>query len=321
MNQQQDNIQSQATRNVRRVLVVGANSYIGDWFAKYAKLNIDIVDSYNQWKTTPFEGYDSILYVAGIAHRSQRPRKHETNKEIQDLYFAINRDLAIAVAKKAIASGVGQFIYLSSMSVYGLDEGVITSETIPTPHKNDFYGQSKHEAEAALQTLFHTGTPHHNFTSNTTNTTSISAPNNPSLCILRPPMVYGPNCPGNFSRLVQLTKRLPLFPKIDNKRSMIYIENLCAFIAYVVENNCAGIYLPQNKEHINTTNLVQTIAKILGKKMRTTRLLNPLVLLLSRAVSPVKKMFGSLVYKHCKQVNTIDMIGFEESIALSVNDD
>jgi len=231
-----------APRNdVKRVLIVGANSYIGDSFAKYAHehLHVDIVDSYKEWKTAAFEKYDSILLVAGLAHQ-ERNRK-QANKE---RYFAVNRDLAIAVAKKAKVSGVGQFIFLSSMAVYGIKSGEITAETKPDPRKNDYYGLSKYQAELELAKIF--GALKSN------------------LCLIRPPMVYGPNCPGNFPKLVRLTRRLPVFPDVNNRRSMIYIDNLCALIMHIIENGCGGAFLPQNSEYVNTTRLVQAIAKLQG---------------------------------------------------------
>ena len=328
----------------KRVLIVGANSYIGDSFAKYAgdRLHISIVDSYEEWKTAPFKEYDSILLVAGLAHQNWNRKKQKANKE---LYFAVNRDLAIAVAKKAKACGVGQFIFLSSMAVYGLKSGEITVDTKPAPRKNDYYGLSKYQGENGLAMLWCKGSP-------TPQAPDVSRhsgldPESPEpldkdwgipgqarndgadvccalnkaapLCIIRPPMVYGPNCPGNYSKLVGLTNRMPIFPKVNNRRSMIYIDNLCAFILYAVENDCTGAYLPQNKEHVNTTKLVQTIAAMQGKKMPITKLLNPLISLSGKIFSPVGKLFGSLVYEHCNLEDEYNLIGFEESIRLTIN--
>jgi len=273
----------------KRVLVVGANSYIGDSFAKYAgeQLHVDIVDSYDEWKTTPFEGYDSILLVAGLVHQKWNRKERKSNK---DLYFAVNRDFAIDVAKKAKASGVGQFIYMSSMAVYGLTSGEISADTKPSPKKNDYYGLSKYQAEESLTKMF-------------------CEP-----CIIRPPMVYGPNCPGNFPRLVQLAKAFPIFPNINNRRSMIYIDNLCAFIMYAVKNGCMGVYLPQNREYVNTTNLVQTIAMLNGRRLPITRLFNPLVFLVGKFSSRINKMFGCLTYTRDELVDKYNKVDFIEGV-------
>ena len=277
----------------KKVLIVGANSYIGQNFARYSKnqLQVDVVDSYKEWKEANFKGYNSILMVAGLAHK--RPG---TSK---DMYFTINRDLALAVAKKARASGVGQFIYISSMAVYGQRDGEITRETKPNPKKNDFYGISKFQAEERLCDLFY------------------NEPANPGgLCIIRPPMVYGPGCPGNFSRLVSLATRLPFFPDINNKRSMIYIDNLCAYIMHVIKEGSSGVFLPQNKEYVNTTALVQLIAKLKGREIKATKILNPLVALAGRFIPAVGKMFGSLVYKDFD--DSLIPVDFEDSIRQSI---
>jgi len=294
----------------KRVLVVGADSYIGDSFAKFAqdRLYVDIVDSYEGWKAASFEAYDSILMVAGLAHKDWTRKERKANK---DLYFAINRDLAIAVAEKAIASGVGQFIYLSSMAVYGMLSGIITHDTTPSPRKNDYYGLSKYQAELALGELFF-GTCH-------SGAGVLPKSNTNGLCIIRPPMVYGPNCPGNFPKLAGLAKGLPIFPDINNRRSMIYIDNLCAFIVHMVENGCSGVYLPQNREYVNTTELVRVIERVQGKRMRTTKLFNPLIFLAQKFSSSVCKLFGSLVYEHSVDEDVYNVVGFEDSIDLSVS--
>ena len=274
----------------KRVLVVGANSYIGDSFAKYAgeQMDIDIVDSFDEWKTVSFEGYDSILHCAGIAHVSQKT-------DMKQLYYAVNSDLAVEVAKKAKDAGVEQFIFLSSILVYGKTDTEITPETIPSPES--FYGDSKLRAEMMLQPL---------------------ADSTFNICIIRPPMVYGHDCKGNFPKLMKLAMRLPLFPKINNKRSMIYIENLCAFIVCLVDNNCTGIHLPQNVDYVNTTELVQSIAKLKGKRIRTIRLFNPIVRLMAKFVSPVNKLFGNLVYVHNSLEDVYNVVGFEDSIRTTV---
>ena len=126
---------------MKKILITGANSYIGTSFEKYLKENypdeyiVDTVDMIDgSWREKSFAGYDSVFHVAGIAHQK------ETKKNAH-LYYEVNRDLAVETAKKAKSEGVKQFIFLSSMSVYGMDTGVITKETKPNPKSN--YGKSK----------------------------------------------------------------------------------------------------------------------------------------------------------------------------------
>jgi len=276
-----------------KVLVVGANSYIGDSFAAYAKgrLQIDVVDSYEKWKTADFGQYHSVLFVAGLAHQGRGQRK--ANK---DMYFTVNRDLAVDVAKRVGESGLSQFIYLSSMAVYGKATGEISGDAIPQPNVNAPYGLSKYQAEIALS--------------------KVLSPK--QLCIVRPPMVYGLNCPGNFSKLVKLATKTPVFPKISNRRSMIYIDNLCEFLAQAVENNLAGVHLPQNSTHVCTSELVSLISKHQGRKIHMTRLLNLPIRLFASLVPTVGKMFGDLYYTSSQTEEAYNVTGFEESIAKSV---
>lgn len=271
------------------MLIVGAGSYIGDNFALFAKnhLYIETVDSYKQWENINFEQYDTILIVAGIAHQKRKIDK--------DIYFNVNCELAVAIAKKAKDSSVSQLIYISSMAVYGDVKGEISSKKKPKPAAHDYYGLSKLKAEEALEKIIKTG-----------------------LCIVRPPMVYGPYCPGNFSRLVSLAKVAPVFPDIDNRRSMIYISNLCSFLLFTIENNLTGIQQPQNNEYVNTTALVKIIAKQYNKRIRTTKLFNPIISIMARFIPSVSKLFHSSYYSQSLSESAYKQTSFEESIHLSV---
>ena len=138
------------------------------------------------------------------------------------------------------------------------------------------------------------------------------------ICIVRPPMVYGNGCKGNFPKLVKLTKILPVFPNVDNRRSMIYIENLSEFLKIAIRDNYAGIHLPQNKEYVNTTELVKTIAKLHGKNMRMTKLFNPIIRLLANHIAPLAKLFGSMVYEKNDLCNDFTIVDFDESVKRAI---
>jgi len=270
---------------MKKILIVGQGSYIGTSFAKYASKRFEIttVDAKNDnWQQADFSDFDTILHCAGIAHQKQNDK---------DLYYKINCDLAVAVAKKAKASGVGQFVYLSSMAVYGKQSGKITKAAAPTA--TDFYGGSKLKAEALLSEL---------------------VSENFNLCIVRPPMVYGRNAPGNFQRLVKLATKAPFFPTIENRRSMIYIDNLCEFLCQAFDQNKKGIYTPQNAKHVNTLNLVQLI----NSNLKTTALFNPLVRLMTRCIPTFSKLFSDLYYPKVPEDNDYYVVGFKESIKLSL---
>ncbi|MCL1863416.1 MAG: NAD-dependent epimerase/dehydratase family protein [Defluviitaleaceae bacterium] len=250
-----------------KVLVIGKNGYIAKSFAEYAScgFSIDIVDSYEEWKSAPFEGYDTVLFAAGIAHRRQ------TN---QKLYYEVNCDLAVSIAKKAKLAKVPHFIYLSSMAVYGKKEGKISANTIAQPTHNDYYGQSKFKAENALKNLLD---------------------DNFSLAIIRPPMVYGENCPGKYATLEKISKFLWVVPNNNNKRSILYINNLSMFLCMVITRRETGILCPHDKEYANTAELVKKIRQNIGKN---THVINAGILIKILSVLPaVKTAFSSLYYE------------------------
>jgi UDP-glucose 4-epimerase len=203
--------------------------------------------------------------------------------------------LAVAVAERAKADKVGQFVFLSSILVYGSNHAEIDNQTAPGP--DDFYGMSKLKAEQELEKL---------------------ADDDFKLCLVRPPMVYGPGCKGNFPRLAKLAKRTPLFPDYPNRRSMIYIENLCCFISNLFDSGSGGIYQPQNKEYVNTTELVKRLAMCYDKRMLTTRFFNPTIRLLVRHVSVFSKLFGDLYYHQQGDEATYNIVGFADSIKQTI---
>ena len=283
---------------MKKVLIVGKNSYIGESFAFYAKdkYNIETIGSLNnEWKAADFSGYDSVLHCAGIAHAT-----HKNDESTKTLYYSVNCDLAANVAAKAKAGGVGQFIFMSSILVYGTSITSIDKETLPNPSKNDFYAGSKLKAETELSKL---------------------SDDEFKICIIRPPMVYGPDCKGNFPRLVGLAVRLPFFPDYKNNRSMIFIENLCEFFCKLIDCNDFGVFLPQNSEYVNTTELVKAIALCSGKKVRTTKLFNPFIKLSKNRIGTFGKMFGDLTYTKSGNEDEYNVVSFENSICKSITPD
>ena len=256
---------------MKNILITGANSYIGTslekWLGKYPdKYKIDTIDMRNSlWKKKDFSEFDVVFHVAGIAHIKETKRNC-------DLYYQVNRDLAYEVAKKAKVEGIKQFIFLSSMSVYGIENGIINKDSLLKPKTN--YGKSKLQGEKLIKPL---------------------EDDSFRVTILRPPMVYGKNCKGNYSRLAKFVVKVPVFPDVDNKRSMIYIGNLCEFVKQLIDNRSGGLFFPQNAEYVNTSKMVRLIAEFHGKRVVMTKLFNSLLRLLN--LSTVNKVFGDLVYE------------------------
>lgn len=259
---------------MKRILITGKNSYIGTSFENWLSKNpdeyeVDTVGTRDdEWREKDFSHYDVVFHVAGIAHVSSDPK-------MEDLYYKVNRDLTIEVAKKAKSEGIKQFIFMSSIIVYGdstSSKRVITKDTIPTP--SNFYGNSKLQAEEGIRLL-----ESEDF----------------KVVIVRPPMIYGKGSKGNYPKLAKLAKITPVFPDIDNERSMLHIDNLCEFLKIMVDNVEYGLFFPQNKEYVKTSYLVKKIAEVHGKKIWTTKKFNTMIKRLSR-FGIVNKVFGNLVY-------------------------
>ena len=221
---------------VKHVLITGKNSYIGISVKNYLEKHYD--DLYeidtisvrgDEWKKKDFSKYDTVFHVAGIAH-SDSGKISEDNKR---KYYSINTNLTAEVAKKAKDDGVSQFIFMSSAIIYGDSakigkDKLITKDAVPNP--KNCYGDSKLQAENKLKEL---------------------SDDRYKVVILRPPMIYGKNCKGNFSTLLKMANKMPLFPDIKNQRSMLYVENLAEFVHLMIQNNESGVFWPANKEYVN----------------------------------------------------------------------
>lgn len=271
-----------------RILITGVASYIGTSFEKYifqwpSDYQIETIDMIDgSWENKNFSSYDIVFHVAGIVHIKE-------TKENTDLYYQVNRDLVFKTARKAKNEGVKQFIFLSSMSIYGMESGHITKDTKPNPKNN--YGKSKIQAEELIKPL---------------------ADKTFTVSIIRPPMVYGKGCKGNYQILSKYAKKLPLFPNIKNQRSMIYIDNLSYFIKYLIDSRLGGVYLPQNSEYICTSSLVNFIADKSGHKIVMTVMFNWCIkLAIFLRFVFVEKVFGNLTYE---KINCINIVDFDESI-------
>lgn len=280
-----------------KILITGAGSYVGESVRAYllntapAQFEIDAVDTMNDaWKQADFTRYDVVFHVAGIAHVNADPK-------MEPLYYKVNRDLTIDVARVAKAAGVMQFVFMSSQIVFhesqSLKTEVLTAETQPNP--NGFYGDSKLQAENGLHEL---------------------ECDSFKVCILRPPMIYGPNSKGNFPRLAKLATKTPIFPCWHNKRSMLYIDNLAEFVKQAVLRGLSGTFYPQNRELADTVEIIRYFAQAANHGIWITRMLNPFVWLGSFFLQPLNKMFATYYYdpRMSKYDFEYQVVGFEASL-------
>ena len=265
---------------MKRILITGAGSYIGTAFENYLErfgdeYSVDTVDMVDgSWREKSFSGYDAIFHVAGIAHSDNG----KISKEKGELYYRVNRDLTVETAEKAKADGVKQFIFMSSAIVYGVSAKIgktktITKETPVSPA--NCYGDSKVQAENGILPL-----QSEDF----------------NVVILRPPMIYGKDCKGNYRTLRKFALKLKFFPYVKNERSMLYVENLCEFVKLMIDNNERGVFFPQNDEYTNTSEMVKAIAAAHGRKVRLVKGFGWALRFLGLFTELVNKAFGSLTY-------------------------
>jgi UDP-glucose 4-epimerase len=290
---------------MKKVMLVGIGGYIGGKFIEYIQKycpdwQVDSVDSRdNIWCEADFRGYDAVYNVSGLAHANARQGTVEQ-------YYAVNGQLPIDIATKAKSEGVPLFVQMSSQIVYGDmsnlgEDKLITLETIPS--EPTIYGKSKMMAERGLQKL---------------------ADATFQVAILRPPLIYSENARDNFPRLVNFAKKMPVFPMLKNKQSMVYVDNLCELVRLIIENNQGGIYYPQQEKFIETSKMVSDIAQSVGNKMWLTTVFNPTLKLLSKVekFSFIRKAFGSIAYD-MEMSNHFDgkyrVVSYDESIRRIAN--
>ena len=270
---------------MKKVLITGANSYIGTSFEKYANEkyssqlsveNVDMIDG--SWRDKDFSSYDIVFHVAGIAHADVGNVSEETKKK----YYEVNTELAIECCKKAKSEGVQQFVFMSSAIIYGDSapygkKKLITKDTEPSPA--NFYGDSKWQADKGVREL---------------------SDDNYTVTVLRPPMIYGKGSKGNYPVLAKMAKKLPVFPNVNNVRSMLYIENLCEFLCQVMIKGLGGIYWPQNAEYSRTSDVVKIIAETNNHKILVSKVFNIGVCLAALIPGKVRglanKAFGNMTY-------------------------
>lgn len=283
VNPDKDNIKNEECRAEmkKKILITGAGSYIGasveKWFSKHPdKYEVTALDMMSDsWKEHDFSLYEVVYHVAGIAHADVG----SVTEEEKRLYYKVNTDLAVEVAKKAKMAGVKQFIFMSSMIVYsGCNEKIITQNTQPKPL--NFYGDSKWQADQTVRTL---------------------ADESFKVVVLRPPMIYGKGSKGNYPELAKLASKLPVFPIVKNRRSMLHIDNLCEFVKLMIDNEESGVFFPQNCEYTNTSDMVQMIAEVKGHRLIMLPGTNLMVKMLGRFPGKIgrlaDKAFGDSAYE------------------------
>ena len=255
-----------------RLLVIGKNSFVGKNIRLYSKFDtIDFI-SLREVKpeNIPFFNYDVVIFLAAIVHQSKRIPDAE--------YFWVNSDLAFETALLAKEHGIKQFIYLSTIKVYGSkSDHRIRTENSPC-FPDDAYGKSKYQAELRIKPL-----NDEHFT----------------VSIIRTPIVYGEGVKANMLKLVQLVDKFPILPlgNLHNKRNITFVGNLVGFLDRIIELRSPGVFIAMDEEAVSTSQLVHYIAKALNKKARLLKI-PVFIIKAGQKIFPgiFNKLFGSLEF-------------------------
>ena len=254
---------------MKKLLLTGARGFIGHYFQKeyahkyaiqtFSFLNDDV-------EILHVKDVEIVIHLSALVH--------QMNGASDKAYEKVNVDQTLQLAHKAKESGVKQFIFMSTVKVYGEENDVAYTEMSPC-HPEDAYGRSKLKAEQELQQL---------------------ADEDFVVSIIRTPIVYGSGVKANMHNLMKLIDAFPLLPFADihNKRSLVYIGNLCALLDALIEQQKKGIFIAGDDAPLSTTELIQELAKAKKKKLFLIQL--PLFAMLLKWIKPsfYKRLFESL---------------------------
>lgn len=266
-----------------KVLITGKNGYVGKNignFLLYKNMEVKYVSVRNGISEDEFVDVDVVVHCAAIVHKKEA--------KFATLYDKVNYELTLDIAKKAKKKGVKQFVFMSTMAVYGKSEGEINANTPLQPIT--LYGESKLKAEIALKKM---------------------ADEDFKVSIIRPPMVYGRSCPGNYKKLRLLALKLPVFPLVENERSFIYVENLAYFIWNIISENKQGTFMPMDSNKESTDTMAKYICSANNKEIKLSPFFGKIVKKIP--LNSLKKAFGSLYYGN-DIAEMVSFTGFREAI-------
>ncbi|MDD5177127.1 MAG: NAD-dependent epimerase/dehydratase family protein [Sterolibacterium sp.] len=283
-----------------RILLIGANSFVGTNYINASRnKEVEEISLHDRRpEDIDFSLYDVVIHLVAIVHQSAKIDENQ--------YYEINRDICLKAAECAKKAGVRQFIFLSTIKVYGefiLNSGPWHEDSLCSP--NDPYGRSKYEAELGLQQMEDAS-----FT----------------VSIIRTPLVYGAGVKANMLNLMRLVDRLPILPlaRVNNKRSFTSAENLAAFIDRIIEKKASGIFIAMDESSLSTTALVELISRYLEKKVLLFRIPDLLIRIGTLLIPTIfDRLYGSFEIDNRKtllKINFKPPISIEEGIKKMVEE-
>jgi len=270
------------------ILIIGKDSYIGNHVDKWltrAGFCVEQLDVLvEDWRVFDYSVFDVVIHVAGIVHQPKCKN--------WDLYKRVNTDMPIAIATMAKEQGVKQYVFFSTMGVYGLHKklrkNVVENDT-PLLSES-MYGKSKRLAEEGLFKL---------------------QDNSFTVTCVRPPSVYGKGCRGGYiTGFTTIARRFPVIPYAyqDVKQSMLFIDNLCELVRLLVKNRMSGVFCPQDDVAVSANEILSTISEGIGKHYRSSKMLGWFVKLL-RFLPIVNKVYGGIEYdKELSQIEGLNYV-------------
>ncbi len=283
---------------MKKLLLTGANGFIGSYFQKHYHEVFEI-ETFSflsdDFEVLDMNGVEVVVHLSALVHQMD-------GKANEAEYERVNVTQTLQLAQKAKESGVGHCIFMSSVKVYGEEsEGVYDEDT--ACHPLDDYGKSKLKAEKSLQNI---------------------EDNSFKVSILRTPIVYGYGVKANMLNLINLIKKVPILPlgSIKNRRSMVYIGNLCAIIMAIIKSEKSGIFLAKDDETLSTSDLIGEIALALDKKVFLVSLPFFAFFLQKLKLSFYKRLYLSLEVDNTKSKKALNFSApyrVEEGIKLMIN--
>ena len=252
-----------------KLLITGSSGFVGSYFTNKYRNKYEIKtfsflkDDIN---TLDCNDVNVVFHLSALVH--------QMGGASADEYERVNVIQTLELANKAKLNGVKHFVFMSTIKVYGeetLSRYCENTKCVP----EDDYGKSKLKAEKLLLEL-----ESENF----------------KVSIIRTPIVYGYGVKANIKNLVNLVNKVSVLPfaNIQNKRSMVYIGNLCHMINEIIIQQKSGIFLASDDEPLSTSRLIDLIAKNLDKKIYLIKI--PFFESLLELVKPSfhKRLYGSL---------------------------
>ena len=261
----------------KTLMITGASGFIGtNFIEKYKeKYNIIPVDLLKiKPEDLDFKDVDTVLHLAALVH--------QMNGAPREKYFEVNTELTKKVVEAAKKNKVKHFVFYSTVAVYGThgslkEKLVLTKDSKVNPKTP--YAESKWKAEEILRAL-----ENENF----------------KVSILRPPMVYGENCPGNMKKLEKIVKIFPILPfgNDENKRTLVHIDKLLEITKEVIDKEISGITIPKDDEDMSIKEIVENIAKEKNKKICLIKLSKFILkILYIMKSSTIESLYGELIFK------------------------